>query len=462
MGSASPPTAIELQCDTCGGAFEPAELAPRVHCPFCGHVQTVDPDLLARLDDYRGRVARNLDAAAGERKQAARYDAWYGRMRRGSPKVVFAMTAGFMAIPTLVGLVLWGLVSLLGQEATERLMPYVPIPLMLLVFGSLGVWFAWMYSGRRRRWAGEGLESAALACPGCGAVSRIEPGRRAVACDFCGASLLPSEPVMGASLAAAQRAEHASRLERYRAEREGIVKVYSYSAQGYIHWMVLGPFTLMTGGGAVAFSYGMIAGREPFSPAIFVVWAMFFGCVAAALGITLYKRGMRERWRAALAAVARSSDGELLSGLDGLARWLDTFWAGPYDLRFLYAGSYAHGAAVSADGYAGLLWIDPTAQSEQHPARAHLFLAAWIPGVTDDEEQDRPAGARDRLEELRREFDVEIQEGGLFVALDPPQVKQLRRDAASAAELTPLFPRLAALARALDASPVVPEARAGK
>lgn len=458
MGTAPPPpAAAELRCEACGGAFEPAELASRVVCPFCRHAQEVDPAVLERLDDYRGKVERKVDAIAGERRQVARYDAWYGRMRRGSPATVLALTVGFMLFPTLVGLLMWGVVTLLG-DAAEDLMPYVPIPLTLLFLTALAGWYAWMYSGKKRERAGGALEDTAFACPGCGAVSRIEPGERATSCDFCGASLLASEPVMGASLAGAQRAEHAARLERYRAEREGIVKVYSYTIQSYAHLMVLGPFALMTGGGAVAFSFEMIVGREPFHPGIFLIWAMFFGCVAAAVGISVYKRGKRERWRAALAAVARSSDGDLLAGIDGLAGWLDRHWAGPYDLRFLYAGPYAHGATVASGGYAGLLWLDPTAMSEHHPARGHVLLAAWIPGVTDDQGGDRTPEARALLEDLRRVHDVQLQEGGLFVALDEADLALLRRDPATVAELATLFPRLADLARALKASPVAPGA----
>ncbi len=457
MGTPVPPAARELRCESCGGTFEPAQLAPRVTCPFCRHAQDVDPALLARLEAYRDQVERRVDAIDDERRKTARYDAWYGRMRRGSPATVLALTFGSMIVPSGVGFLLWGVVSLFG-DAGQKLMPFMPIPLTLFFLATLAGWYVWMYSGRRRRRGAGAIEDAAIACPGCGAVSRIHPGATTTACDFCGSSLLASEPVMGTSLAAAERAEHAARLERYRAEREGIVKVYSYSMGSYIHLMVLGPFVLMTGGGAIAFSAEMIAGREPFNPAIFLVWAMFLGCLAAAAGISLFKRSRRERWRAVLAAIARATDGELLAGIDGLAGWLDRHWAGPYDLRFLYAGGYAHGATVSAGGYAGLLWIDPTAASEHHPARTHLFLAAWIPGVADDGPQERSPEARVLLEDLRRIHDVQLQEGGLFVALDDTDMALLRRDPTTATELATLFPRLASLADALDAAPVAADA----
>jgi hypothetical protein len=452
----TPPNAIELKCASCSGAFEPTALAPRVRCPFCGHEQAIELELLTRLDGYRERILDQVDAIADERRQAERYDAWYGRMRRGSPRLVLAMTVIFMLVPTLFGLAMWALVSLFGPAA-EGLMPLLPIPLMLTVFAAIAGWTVWLYSGKRQRRRTSELGAAALACPGCGAVSRIEPGERATACAFCGASLLPPEPVMGQSLAAAERAEVEARLQRYRAEREGIVKVYSYSAQGYVHWMVLGPFALMTGGGAVVFSVEMVSGREPFSPGIFLIWAMFFGCVAIAAGITIYRRVQGDRWNAALAAVARSSGGRALAGIDGLASWLDAHWAGPYDLRFLYAGSFAHGAALTADGYPGLLWIDPTAASQHHPARAHLFVAAWIPGVANEDVASIPSAARPLLTELRREHDVELQEGGLFVSLDAQEVKRLRRDPSRVTALAPLFGRLASLARALGATPVAPD-----
>jgi hypothetical protein len=448
-----PSEAHELRCASCGSAFQVTSLDEQVRCPFCGHTQDVDADLLARLDEYQGKVQDQRRATAGERLQAARYDVWYGRMRRGSPLTVAAVTLSFMILPTGVGLALWGLVTLMGEEAVGHLMPYVPIPLMGLVFLFLAGWTAWMYSGPRRRRSVAGLESVAMACPGCGAVNRIEPGEKTTSCAFCRASLVPSEPVMGRSLAEAQREKLAARLERYRTEREGVAKSYSYSIHGFAHWTVLGPFMLMTCGGSLAFSVEMALGREPFHPGIFLLWAMGFGCVSAGVGISLYQRSTRRRWHAAMAAVARGLDGEVLSGMDGLVGWLDRHWAGPYDLRFLFAGKYAHGASVTADGFAGLLWVEPTAASDQHPARAHVFLSAWIPGTADESDAPLPDGARAQLEELRREFDVQLQQGGLFVALDDVEVRSLRRNPASATELAPLFTRLAALARSMGASP---------
>lgn len=450
------PGAIELRCTSCGSAFSVADVGAEIRCPFCDHVQAVDEDLVARLDEYQSRVAARRQEAAADRRTTAGWDRWYGRMRKGTPATVAAVTVTFMLLPTLIGFALWGLVTLLGHEVTERLMPYVPIPLMALVFLSLAAWTIWMYSGARRKRSVAALESTALACPGCGAVSPIEPGQRATTCPFCKASLVPSEPVMDRSLAEAQREQLAARFERYRAEREGIAKSYSYSIGSSMHWMMLGPFVLMTCGGSVAFSVEMALGHEPFSPGIFLLWAMAFGCVAAGVSISLYQRRMRRRWRAALAAVARGLDGEVVVSMDGLVGWLDRHWAGPYDLRFLYAGKYAHGAAVVADGYPGLLWADPTKASDHHPPRVHVFLAAWIPGTADDADAPAPSPARDLLEELRREYDVQIQQGGLFVALEPFEVRQLRRDPASVTELTPLFGRLAAVARALEASPVLP------
>ncbi len=448
-----PPSAGGLLCASCGSAFQLADIERVVQCPFCGHVQDVDPDLIARLDEYEEEVRDQRLAAAIERRQAQRYDVWYGRMRRGSPRTVAAMTLGFMLLPTGVGFALWGLVSLMGEEAVGHLMPYVPIPLMGLVFLFLAGWIGWMYSGPRRRRSVAGLESVAMACPGCGAVNEIEPGEKTTTCSFCHASLVPSEPVMGASLAEAQREKLAARLERYRTEREGIAKSYSYSIHGFAHWTVLGPFMLMTCGGSLAFSVEMALGREPFHPGIFLLWAMAFGCVATGVGISLYQRSTRRRWHAAMAAVARGLDGEVRTGMDGLVGWLDRHWAGPYDLRFLFAGKYAHGAAVTVEGFSGLLWVEPTPVSDQHPARVHVFVSAWIPGTADESDAPIPDAARTLLEDLRREFDVQLQQGGLFVALDEFEVKALRRDPASAADLTPLFPRLAALARALGASP---------
>ncbi len=443
------PDAVDLRCASCGSAFSVAEVGAEIRCPFCDHVQAVDEDLLTRLDEYQSRIAARRQEAAADKRTAAGWDRWYGRMRKGTPATVAAVTVSFMLLPTLIGFALWGVVTLLGHDLAERLMPYVPIPLMGMVFLFLAAWTMWMYSGARRKRSVAGLESVALACPGCGAVSRIEPGRRATACAFCSASLVPSEPVMERSLAEAQRERIEARFERYRVEREGIAKAYSYSIGSSMHWMVLGPFVLMTCGGSVAFSVQMALGREPFSPGIFLLWAMAFGCVAAGVGISLYQRGQRRRWRAAMAAVARGLGGEVLVGMDGLVGWLDRHWAGPYDLRFMYAGKYAQGAAVVADGFPGLLWVDPTKTSDHHPARVHVFLSAWLPGTSDETEAPLADHARDLLEGLRREHDVQIQQGGLFVALDDLEVRHLRRNPAAVTELTPLFGRLAAVARAL-------------
>ena len=92
------------------------------------------PDLLERLNTYHDEVQGQVDAIAEERRGAARYDRWYGRMRRGSPATVAGVTVGFMLVPFLLGGFLWGLVSLLGEQTVGRWMPYLPAPLFGMVF----------------------------------------------------------------------------------------------------------------------------------------------------------------------------------------------------------------------------------------------------------------------------------------------------------------------------------------
>ena len=451
-------SALTVRCRRCDGRIELAEVAPEVKCPFCGTAQAIDPALIDRLRRYQADVRSKYDQIRAEEKQVAAWDRWYGKAKPGSSRIVLLTIALFMGLP----LVIMGLFQLLLSlkiigPRSGALITYVILGAEAVVL----IAFYWrMYSGKGGRRGSAAVAEAHVACPACGADNSFRAGQVLERCRFCGSSLLPSKTVMHESLEKAQQAVRAVQMERFRKEREGMVKVMSYSMGGAMHYFILGPFILMTGAGAIGFTFEMARGTEKYNPAIFIMWLFFFGCIGTLIGITWWKREVKRRWGEALAALTGQLGGQVCTGMGDVVGWLNTFWAGPYNIVNIITGDYASGARLDLQGYPALFFADPVAAGDKNPAKVHLFLAAWIPGVSDGSDPQAGLDLTGRAAAgwpHGGSFAVEVQQGGLLATADRRTVKCLRREPErTAATVVPVLHSMAALARSMQARPVEP------
>ena len=257
--------------------------------------------------------------------RAAAWQGWADYGRRASPfKGVIPVVSGVTLLVALAFPASQALdipPNVVGMVATPLL---VALPFLLMIY--VVVQAARTGANARRAVAGH----VAVACPNCGATGHLVAGAPAQTCGYCHATLVASAPVMQRGVDTAALAHRHARLEELRQEREGMASLAAYDMTEYLPYFVLGPFLLMTGGGAFAFTIQMLAGSEPYSPAIFVLWGVFFLILAAggawifrraqpARGVS--KRGGRSRGAVRRAAHRRAArDGDVARSL--LARAL--------------------------------------------------------------------------------------------------------------------------------------------
>jgi predicted RNA-binding Zn-ribbon protein involved in translation (DUF1610 family) len=448
---------LTITCRSCGSGIPVQALQPAVICPYCGVEQIVDVEMLRQLREYQDRVKARLDKADADKKQAEMMDWWYGKMRYGSRKTILIPILLFMGLPVGLSLLFTLIVNtgVLPRAATG-FMPFIIIGAIVL---SLVGYYAWFYSGRRKGTKGVSLSETRMVCPNCGARNVLAPGQVLERCAYCGAMLVPSAKVIQRSLEEVEQAARAAEMERYRKEREGIAKAMSYSAGSSLPYFIMVPFILLLGVPGIIFSYQMAVGKEPYSPAIFLIWTIFGGLVAALVIIAETRRSMKRRWRESLDDFARAFRGQAAGGTRDIVGWLNTYWAGPYDLVNIVAGMYGNGVTMSCQGHPAMLFVDPIAASDQHRAKVHLFLAAWVPGLSDGLGAGAPftPESSSLMSELEASgFHVRVQQAGLMAEAADSIVKKIRKRPEETASLAPVFGRLVQLASAIQARPVHP------
>ena len=448
---------LTITCRSCGSSIPVQALQPVVNCPFCGKEQIVDQEMLRRLQDYQDRVKSRLDKARADKKQAETMDWWYGKMRPGSARTTWIVILLFMAVP--IGLSFLSMAVIQAGILPKEAMRFMPAFMFGAIILGLVGYYVWFYSGKRKGTRAVSLSETRMVCPNCGARNVLAPGQVLERCAYCSAMLVPSAKVIQQSLEEVDRAARAAEMERYRKEREGIAKVMSYSMGGSVVYLTLGPFILMLGVSGAIFTYQVAIGKEPYSPAIFLLWAAFFGVLGALVLIVTLRRSKRRRWTESLGEFARTFGGQVAGGTGGVVGWLNAYWAGPYELINIMAGRYGNGVTFICQGYPALLFVDPVAASDQHRAKVHLFIAAWVPGVSD------AAGGQARLTPATSSligqtessgFRVIVQQAGILAEADEHVVKRLRKNPEETASLVPLAGQLVRIASSIQARPVQP------
>jgi hypothetical protein len=437
------------------------ELAERVHCPYCGHAQRIDPARLAELRGYRDEAVRDLDEAASHRADERAWRATTRRMQQRSAWVLVFMAPcmlgsvlGFAGIPLAhaAGLSDWNTLDAAVKTAIA-----IGIAGFSIIVGGGGAALALVSSRRHDRERAAAVPPIAPAparpvagtvlCPRCGGPNELHAGVATEECTFCHSTFAPDAAVRAAGLDASERARREAALSRYRQER---MTVATYASQGgtrrnipttaaiALLGAVTAPmFCIMSCVGAVQLLTDESAELS---------WAQVLGSGAAGtvllaaavvLGWVAWGKIRRERER--FREHAQSYGGERIVGVMGTARWLGTHWAGPYELELLSNGEGYLGAHGSIAGYPWLFELAPARR------RAQVLVAAFFTQPPD------PTRAPEDAQRMLAELDAQrahtsVGEAGVRVRIDPA--------AASPEHVPALRDRLVLLATRLGGRPV--------
>jgi uncharacterized Zn finger protein (UPF0148 family) len=432
------------------------EISGEVTCPYCGHVQS-EADLAAELEAYGKAVDDRLGAADAEYARAAGLEQWASRTDPGRHMAIL------MGLMVGAPLVLAGLGLLVHRLGLVGETPGFTMAVMGVSYAGLVAYLVWygFAKGKQIEARKAAPGQTEVACPNCGAPGVLTAGQALDACAYCGASLIPSESVIARGLDAAQQAARAARMARYRAEREGLVKIATFNQSPYaksMHLMLAASLPVMLGVVVVGYSFQMATGRIDFSPGIFVLWAMAIAVVGPAAWFVRGWMGRRGAWRSALEALGRQfgGTGRLHAKVADWVPWLDAYWPGEYEVSALR--SYGPALSLKAGGYPALIVADlPDAPLAQRKAKMDLLLAAAVPGH-DDEGSGRKVpldeggkAAKRRL--LDAGFQVTPSGAGVLATAGEAVIDRIYRHPAAAHALAPLLSDLSALAASMGAVP---------
>jgi LPXTG-motif cell wall-anchored protein len=271
---------------------------------------------------------------------------------------------------------------------------------------------------------------------------------------------MPGEQIRQQAIAVAVDEHRKARMERFRAERSGMA-AYSRIGMSSTSMVIFvgGSFLLPIGGGAVAFSISMARGQEPYSPAIFILWAGVVALIGGIAGFVMYRKRRKQRITDELSQLVTRHAGELLGGVEGTAIWLNRYWAGPFDISQLTRGPYNDSAHLMVEGYPVLVDLDLVAASQHHRARGLMLLACEVPGMGDPTEatlQISPdiRGLMKQAADLG--FDVDFRQAGLIARANEATVRALLKKPGSIVSLSQVASSMVRLARAYGGSPVPP------
>jgi hypothetical protein len=446
------PEAVSIRCGRCGGTFGFLPQPGNARCPYCAFEQPVSAELLRDLQQYAGNVGRELAHANEAYQRAAAWEQWAGQSNRTAPRLKLAI--GLSSAVTLLAAAALPISQQLGippADVGPIVTPFLALPAFFLMGYVL-----WSYSGggvaRKRAVAG----NVAVACPNCGARAELVAGAPTQTCGYCRAALVASPLAMEHGVDAAELAHRRARLEEFRQERLGMAGLSRYDMTAYVPFIVGGSLLMPAGGGALAFSVQMATGEEPYSPAIFLLWAVALAIAGTLVGILLYRRSRRQRYERALADLGRQFPLHPLADANGLADWLNRHWPDKYDVAALGHGPHLVAAAISALGYPALLNADLGSTEHREP-RLHVLLSAHQ--RTGHVPHAEAAAYVERALSWCRElgFRITRSDAGLLAVADEEAVRTVRKSPEALHELAPL---LATLANAARASGAVPAERA--
>lgn len=444
------PEAMPARCERCGGTFGFVPAGSRVRCPYCHHEQNLSPELEAELRRYGGAVARELSRADDAYARAASWQQWSEQGQRAIPRLKLVIP--LLSVISLCVAAAFPISQALGippNQASVVLTPLLVLP-SFLMFGYV----IYAYSGARGAAKRTAIGGITVACPNCGASGEMTPGAAGQVCAYCGALLMASAPVMRHGIDAAELAHRRARLEEFRHERLGMATLSRYDMSAYVPYIAGGSLLLPLGGATIGFSVAMLAGTEPYDPAIFVMWAMFLGLVFTLGGVLVYRRNRLAAFRSVLSDLGHQFPAHALASPADVVEWLNRYWPERYDVAHLRQGHFFVASALQVFGYPVLLHADFTS-GQHHEPRLHLLLSAQrVAAVALHPDARRYIHAA--LQHCRQlGFSVAESEAGLFAMADAETVSTVRRFPASLHQVATVISTMARAAQASGAAPGV-------
>lgn len=446
------PSARTIRCDNCKASIEVAGLSPTVTCSYCGHTQQVDPALLSKLGDYSEAVGEQIATAEKERQHAASWDRSVAQMSGARRGLNYLLGFGLMGgLPVLAAI--GGILLMKAGVIPENRPQYISFACMGSAMLGVVIYFVWYFTAGQKAKA-TAAPVTSVTCPSCGAPNAMQAGQVLETCLHCGAALIPSDTVQRQAVDAARGEATRARLERYRAERSGMAAVQSYGIKGtLLVWIVGGSFLVPIGGMTAIFTFQMIAGKERFSPGILALWGLLLAALGVMGTIVWFQKRRKLRIRRGLEALVTRFGGRILGGLPGTVGWLNTHWAGPFDVHDMTQSSYNDSAALTVEGYPALVDLDPIPAARQIRPRALVLVACDIPGVEDGRGDTLrlSAGQRILLEKIKAAgFDVEIQQGGLLARGDAMLARRIASSGGAVADLASVLQSMTRLSGSLS------------
>jgi hypothetical protein len=222
----------------------------------------------------------------------------------------------------------------------------------------------------------------------------------------------------------------------------------------YLPFIVVGSFVPMLGLAAIAFTWSVVSGEEPFHPGLVILWTVVLALLAGLKVYADYRRTRRAAFRAALVDLTKQFGGSVLDQLKDNVAWLNRHWAGRYDVANLVASPYAVGAAISVRGCPVLIDLDATAPAQHQRPRLNLLLAAVRSGA----ETPNAAPLRNQAERRLHAcgFTVTATEGGLLATAREDFLASVRKTPGLLHEVAPAVIALADYADAMGAASAEP------
>ena len=456
-----------IRCSSCGAAFPLTTLAAAIACPYCGARQELRGGSFEDVRQYRADVFSEMHAADAETRQADAWSAWRGQA--GMPTMMLGIVLLVMVGPMCLSLPVYllhlghlqippaieGILGVLGSFCT--------IGVVIAAIGGA----AYMQSRRNAQRANPRAANreTKVACPHCGARSRLSAGQAVQTCEHCRGALMPSKTIMVQALDGVRLVKRRAMLTRYAAEREGMLGVQTYTRR-YARIMplffIIPMAPMLLGVCAVPFS-ALSEGSSLATALLVLVPILLLVGAAAAVGAFFLMRAhqRRQAFRRSLDDLAMQFHGRASLALDDFVRWLNTSWAGPYDLNFVCAGSGFGTVTVDAWGYSAAVAINPKRQAYpqgNYPIYVRIAVAAWIPSRSDGGPPPPldPRALQTMAWLQSAGFAVSCEEGGLLATAHPHVVEQLRESPEAAHQLAPVLGHLARLAHEVGARPVGP------
>ncbi|MFK7990786.1 MAG: hypothetical protein AB8I08_32500 [Sandaracinaceae bacterium] len=452
-------------------------LVSGVSCPFCGARQDLSSTAFIEAKQYRADVFQQMRQADAERRKVNAWGQW------GTPSAPNVKLLWGAILLSTVGPVCLSLPALLLQALSSShslhasgdalvglgttLGALVPVGLLVL----LGI-----YLHRDLRTKPQPRSAAGprpplapareagpmkVACPHCGAPNTLRVGETARTCQHCRGALMPSKTLMFQGLDAARAMAREAKLERHRAERNGMLQVRAYQDATRTYLPLFYGVTFFAPAlGVFVLPFSLLDDDAPLAAkagiGMVVVGAVGLCCALVAAFALRWHRGQKA-WRRTLADLATQFHGHASTHLSDMVDWLNATWAGAYDLARIAAGPRFGFVPLDAWGFRAALVLSPTAGFFSGGSHARVVVAAWVPGFSDG--AGAPASltpqATATLDWLRGEgFDVAREEGGLVATATPRVLQLLRRHPESAHQLAPVIGHLVRLAHEIGARPV--------